>query len=164
MFRTVEDFKRAWALETDYTLQCFRILTDESLAYKSPAFPRGLGRLAYHVAESPNAYFSMTGTSIEGPAMGATATSTTDLIGDYENTSNSLLAAVSKWSDADLLKPVSFFGQDIPQGALLHVIVTHQAHHRGQLTVLMREAGLPLPNFYGPTVETWRAMGKEPMP
>ena len=44
----------------------------------------------------------------------------------------------------------------------LHVLVVHQAHHRGQMTVLMRQAGLLVPSIYGPVKEGWSAYGVEP--
>jgi uncharacterized damage-inducible protein DinB len=36
---------------------------------------------------------------------------------------------------------------------ILHALVLHQVHNRGQMTVLMRQAGLVLPGVYGPTRE-----------
>ena len=41
-------------------------------------------------------------------------------------------------------------------------LVRHQAHHRAQMTVLMRQAGLAVPGIYGPAREEWAAMGMEP--
>jgi len=43
-------------------------------------------------------------------------------------------------------------------------LITHQAHHRGQMTVLMRQAGLKVPGVYGPAREEWAAMGMPPQP
>ena len=40
--------------------------------------------------------------------------------------------------------------------------LSHQTHHRGQMTVLMRQAGLTVPGVYGPAREEWAAMGMEP--
>jgi uncharacterized damage-inducible protein DinB len=39
------------------------------------------------------------------------------------------------------------------------VLVTHQTHHRAQMTVLMRQAGLQVPGIYGPVKEGWAAYG-----
>ena len=44
----------------------------------------------------------------------------------------------------------------------LKVCVDHQIHHRGQLTVLMRQAGLRVPSLYGPAKEDWSQMGMKP--
>jgi uncharacterized damage-inducible protein DinB len=40
-------------------------------------------------------------------------------------------------------------------------LIQHQAHHRGQMTVLMRQAGLPVPGIYGPSKEEWANFGME---
>lgn len=48
-------------------------------------------------------------------------------------------------------------------GASLRFAVMHQAHHRGQMTVLMRQAGLTVPEIYGPTYESWIEKGMEPL-
>lgn len=36
---------------------------------------------------------------------------------------------------------------------VLSVVVKHQTHHRGQLTVIMRLAGLKVTGVYGPAKE-----------
>lgn len=41
------------------------------------------------------------------------------------------------------------------------VLIQHQNHHRGQMTVLMRQAGLPVPGIYGPAKEEWTTFGLE---
>jgi uncharacterized damage-inducible protein DinB len=35
----------------------------------------------------------------------------------------------------------------------------HQAHHRAEMLVLMRQAGLPILWVYGPTREQWSEFG-----
>ena len=48
------------------------------------------------------------------------------------------------------------------RGKTLGALVTHQIHHRAQLTVVMRLAGLKVPGVYGPAKEEWAAYGMEP--
>jgi uncharacterized damage-inducible protein DinB len=55
------------------------------------------------------------------------------------------------------------YGMDWNKGTTLHILVTHQTHHRGQFTVLMRQAGLKVPGVYGPSKEEWIAYGQEPL-
>jgi uncharacterized damage-inducible protein DinB len=164
MYRTIKDFQNVWQFETDATLACFRNLTDESLQFRSSAFPRGLGRLAQHIAESPSAYFGRSGISVDGPAFGATPKTVQQLIGDYQKGMNAVLQLVGNWSDGNLEDLVDFFGRPMPKGMLLTTVINHQAHHRGQLTVLMHEANVPAPGFYGPTAIEQRAQGAEPLP
>jgi uncharacterized damage-inducible protein DinB len=165
MYRTVEDFKNVWQFETNATLKCFSALTEDSLKHRSEQFPRGLGRLAQHIAEAPSRIlWRSTGVELEQPEFGKTPVSTSELVRDYELSAKNVTSEVSKWSDEDLEGIVDFVGMKMPRGALLHLIVTHQAHHRGQLTVLMHEAGTPSPGFYGPTAVEQKARGMEPMP
>ena len=42
------------------------------------------------------------------------------------------------------------------------VLVLHEVNHRGQLTVLMRQAGLRATGAMGPAQEDWARMGREP--
>jgi uncharacterized damage-inducible protein DinB len=37
--------------------------------------------------------------------------------------------------------------------ALWRLTTSHLVHHRGQLTVYLRELGVPLPPLYGPTAD-----------
>lgn len=41
----------------------------------------------------------------------------------------------------------------------LRCLVFHQIHHRGELIVLMRQAGLRVPGLYGPAKEDWATYG-----
>jgi uncharacterized damage-inducible protein DinB len=69
---------------------------------------------------------------------------------------------VSGWSDATLEVEDDMYGERWPRGATLQSLVVHQAHHRGQMTVLMRQAGLRVPGVYGPAREEWTAYGMPP--
>ncbi|MDG0812635.1 DinB family protein [Cohnella rhizosphaerae] len=53
-------------------------------------------------------------------------------------------------------------GQSWINGDSLRFSLTHQAHRRGQMTVLMRQAGLRPPGLYGPIYEVWIAQGMAP--
>jgi uncharacterized damage-inducible protein DinB len=51
------------------------------------------------------------------------------------------------------------YGERWPRGATLLALVVHQTHHRGAMTVLMRQAGLAVPSIYGPNREQSEAIG-----
>lgn len=69
----------------------------------------------------------------------------------------------SQWNDDDLKVLNNVFGQELPNGVTLSLLNQHQIHHRGQITVLMRQAGLKVPGIYGPAREEWAELGmKEP--
>jgi uncharacterized damage-inducible protein DinB len=42
----------------------------------------------------------------------------------------------------------------VPRVAMLRsVMLNHWYHHRGQLTVYLRELGVPIPSIYGPSAD-----------
>jgi uncharacterized damage-inducible protein DinB len=80
----------------------------------------------------------------------------------YEKASQSLLEKLKAWNDATLDVEDEMFGQRWARGFTLHALLEHQIHHRGQMTVLMRQAGLRVPGIYGPAREDWASMGMDP--
>lgn len=56
-------------------------------------------------------------------------------------------------TDVSLEETVEAMGGQVQRGALLSKLVNHQTHHRGQMTVLLRQAGLSVPGVMGPTKE-----------
>jgi uncharacterized damage-inducible protein DinB len=54
------------------------------------------------------------------------------------------------------------YGEKWKRAQTLASLVFHQIHHRGQMTVLMRQAGLKVPGIYGPAREEWSAWGMSP--
>gem|GEM_PF-5815448 len=53
----------------------------------------------------------------------------------------------------------NMYGEVWKKGQTLIYLLLHQTHHRGQMTVLMRQAGLKVSGIYGPAKEEWEAMG-----
>ncbi len=80
----------------------------------------------------------------------------------YQAASAGLLKGIETWSDADLERDDEMYGEVWKRGYGLHVLLVHQTHHRAQMTVLMRQASLPVPPIYGPVKEGWSAYGVEP--
>jgi uncharacterized damage-inducible protein DinB len=86
-----------------------------------------------------------------------------EIISDYTRFSKNVEDFVkTNWSDESLLEEVNMYGEMWKKGKILAVLIGHQAHHRAQLTVLMRQAGLKVPGVYGPSKEEWEAYGMPP--
>ena len=82
------------------------------------------------------------------------------LIGqEYKKSSESLLSAIASWDDKTLETEDDMYGERWNRATSLLILLMHQTHHRGQLTVLMRQAGLPIAGMYGPTKEDWAKYG-----
>lgn len=161
MFRRVVDFQRAWDREREGTLKIMRALTDASLAQAVTKDDRTLGRMAWHLAQSLSEMMPRAGLAVPEPAQDAPVpTSAAAIVQAYETASKTVAEEVaSKWTDATLEVEDDMYGQRWPRGGTLMALVVHQAHHRGQMTVLMRQAGLAVPGVYGPAREEWAAHG-----
>jgi uncharacterized damage-inducible protein DinB len=160
MYRRLDDFLTNWKGEADSTLKVFRNLTDASLGQKVSADGRSLGFLGWHIASSIPEMMNRTGLAIPGGPEGPAPTKAADLVAVYEAAATALLEQVkSRWTDATLEETREMYGENWTIGFTVAALIAHQAHHRGQMTVLMRQAGLAVPGVYGPAREEWAAMG-----
>lgn len=159
MIRTIHDFLDRWKEETEATLKIFRNLTDESLHVAIPG-GRTLGRLANHIVETVTEMPHNLGLSIQEEYI--TYTTVTELVTHYKKHADQLVATIiGSWTDETLEEEKTMYGATWKNGFSLWVLLIHQTHHRGQMTVLMRMAGLKVPGVYGPSKEEWEAWGKE---
>jgi uncharacterized damage-inducible protein DinB len=161
MFRTIADFQKTWTQEREGTLKILRALSDDSLGQAVTNDDRTLGRMAWHLAQTLSEMMPRTGLSVAEPAQDAPVPPSAATIADaYERASKAVADEIaSKWTDASLDIEDEMYGQKWPRGQTLHALVVHQAHHRGQMTVLMRQAGLKVPGVYGPAREEWAGYG-----
>lgn len=164
MIRSIEDFNKNWAYEVESTLKVLNTLTDASLARSVTEDGRSLGFLGWHLAQVPAEMFGLAGLTIDAPGLDSPIPAVAAEIAEaYERTARSITEEVGKnWTDEMLEIEDDMFGERWARGLTLFYLITHQAHHRGQMTVLMRQAGLPVPGIYGPAKEEWQAMGMEP--
>ena len=161
MFRSIDDFLRSWAYETEATLKVFRNLTDGSLSQQATPETRTLGRIAWHIVQTLPEMGGRTGLTIGGPSEeDPVPSNAAELTAQLEAASESLASEIrSRWSDAELDVEDDMYGEAWPRGQTLAALVNHQIHHRGQMTVLMRMAGLKVPGVYGPSMEEWADFG-----
>ncbi|MDD4053210.1 MAG: DinB family protein [candidate division Zixibacteria bacterium] len=163
MFFNAEHFTTVWKQESQATARLLEKLTDASLALPKGEDIRTVGRAAWHVVTTMPEMAGHVGIPVEGvtytdpvPARAAV------IVEAYRKAAASILKAVEKWPEADFLKEDDMYGQMWKRGQSLWALVTHEIHHRGQLTVLMRLAGLPVVGVYGPSKEEWSQYGAKP--
>jgi uncharacterized damage-inducible protein DinB len=167
MYRRLDDFRSHFQEEITDTLKVLRAIPDSAAAQAVAQAHRDLRRLACHLVESLVSLPMEVGLKVDGPALdssllhtGSTPKAMSEIADLYERTAMSLLTELKAWTDADLLREDTLFGQVVwARGSTLLALELHQAHHRGQMTVLMRQAGLRVPEFYGPVLESFAAMG-----
>ena len=99
------------------------------------------------------------GIEVPGPGRGDPAPAAAEMVRLYEAGARAIATEVPRlWTDEMLTGLVPMYGEPWPRGLALFSLVLHQAHHRGQMTVLMRQAGLKVPGVVGPAREEWAAM------
>jgi uncharacterized damage-inducible protein DinB len=161
MISSIKDFELIWTQEFDKTQKVLKHLSDKSLSQTVSPGGRTLGRLAWHVVSTLPEMMGQTGLTITGPGEKDPVPGTVREIRQaYERAGLSVLEEVkSKWTDATLQATDAMYGQVWKRGYTLMALIFHQIHHRGQMTVLMRQAGLPVPGLYGPAREEWAQWG-----
>ena len=164
MYRAIEDFREDWQYESEMTLRVLRGLTDASLDRRVTPEGRSIGRLAWHITASVAEMLTHAGLSVDGPPDETEEPAVAARIADaYEEVARDALEVVTtKWPDRALLDEVPMYGEKWRRGKVLDVLILHQTHHRAQLTVLMRQAGLVVPGCYGPAREEWADFGMPP--
>lgn len=163
MFKKINDFVQEFEMESAITERVLDTLTDESLKQIISENYRTLGQIAWHLVSSIN-FLTFTGLSYDEPLAEEDApTSAAKIASEYRRLGQAMLRAMrSQWTDESLGQIVKVSGEDWQNGATLRYSLRHEIHHRGQMTVLMRQAGLHVPNVLGPTREEWIEKGIEP--
>ncbi len=160
MYRKIDDFQQDWKVESASTTKVLKNLTDESLQKTVIEGSRTIGFIAWHLVISPGVFVQSIDLNLEVLQPDVPPASAQEIAETYQDVAQSLEDEVRKnWTDDSLIEKINIFGQEMTKGKLLSYIILHQTHHRGQLTVLMRQAGLRVPGVYGPAKEEWEAMG-----
>jgi uncharacterized damage-inducible protein DinB len=161
MYCTIQDFLDDWKHENDATLKVFKNLTDSSLTQKVTLEGRSLGFLAWHIVISLGEMGEKAGLKVIAPPEHSSAPkNASDIVAAYEKAGASVASEVKeKWNDAMLLELIDMYGEKWTRAVTLDSLVKHQIHHRAQMTVLMRQAGLKVPGAYGPSREEWSQFG-----
>jgi uncharacterized damage-inducible protein DinB len=131
------------------------------LAWKPHEKSMSLGQLALHVATVPAAVaeLCMTSPFQVPPFTQPAAESTAELVPTLERSverARELLqglddqALASLWILMDGERQV----MAMPRGAVLRsIMLNHWYHHRGQLSVYLRQLNVPVPSIYGPSAD-----------
>ncbi|WP_421617264.1 DinB family protein [Brevibacillus sp. TJ4] len=149
MITSVEQFVTEWTQESEQTVRLLSSLTDESLLRRIAPGHWTLGEIAWHLVGSLH-YMTYLGLSFPAPRAEQPMTAA-EILEAYRMISRDMLAAVqTQWGDDSLQEEREMAGERWKNGASLRFVLMHQAHHRGQMTVLMRQAGIAdIPRMYG---------------
>ena len=155
MYRTVNDFLADCSVATKGTLQALEALTDDKLGQAITEGHNTLGWLGWHLAGSPIFFGGQLGLNVVPVGdMRTVPAHASEIVDGYRKITENITNEVKQnLTDENIVENVDSAFGSIPRGALLRSMIDHQTHHRGQMTVLLRQAGLPVPGVMGPTKE-----------
>jgi len=164
VYNSISEFLNDWKKESEATYKVLSNLSDESLKYISHTNGRTIGFLAWHIILTIGEMMNRAGLKVECPSENSIEPSFAKEIAEtYKSVSGSLTGEIEKtWTDVTLNEELDMYGEAWKISFLLKSLVYHQIHHRGQLTIMMRQANLKVPGVYGPSREEWTKMGMEP--
>ncbi|MGA4718598.1 DinB family protein [Fictibacillus nanhaiensis] len=166
MYITVADFIREWKWEASLTQKVLNGLTEESLKQKVYPEGRTLGRIAWHFTTNIPEYLAHFGLKAnEVDSAEKVPDSAIEIAETFNQISSQAIKVIeNEWTDQSLLEVQNAFGREETNAQILFGLIKHIVHHRGQVTILMRQAGLKPFGVYGPTKEDWSKTGIEKPP
>ncbi|TKH01582.1 hypothetical protein FC682_22920 [Peribacillus simplex] len=166
MYSTISDFIKEWNKEAILTQNVLDSLTDDSL--EQLVYPEGrtLGRIAWHFTTNIPDYLAHFGLKIDRIESSENVPSSAQEIAiTFKNVSSHAAKIIEQqWTDASLELIQEAFGRQETNASILMGLIKHIVHHRGQVTVLMRQAGIKPYGVYGPPKEDWVSLGVESPP
>jgi uncharacterized damage-inducible protein DinB len=158
---TVEELVQELEQEAQTTRRVLERVPEDRLNWRPHAKSLTLGQLAMHVATIPGALTEVSTrpfdvhTEIPRP----TAASTDELLDTLARSVANAKALLRSMGDAALASPWTLVDGDrevasVPRGAFLRfTMLNHWYHHRGQLTVYLRQVGATVPAIYGDSAD-----------
>jgi uncharacterized damage-inducible protein DinB len=148
--------------ETERTRELFRRLPEDKLGWKPHEKSYSLGQLAHHIGSIGSIVSDFaTQDTVQFPADRdqVQAQSRAEALENLEQGVAQVKDVFGTMSDERLLGPWRLEKEGaelftVPRVALMRsFLLNHLYHHRGQLTVYLRELDVPLPSIYGPTAD-----------
>jgi uncharacterized damage-inducible protein DinB len=158
---TIKGLLQELEQEAQTTRRVLERVPDDRLTWKPHDKSMSLGQLALHVAMIPGAIAEIARQSpfkvgkFEQPA----ATRAAELIPALEQSVAKAKQILGSMDDAALANTWRALDGDrelmaLPVGAVLRTIMlNHWYHHRGQLSVYLRQVGALVPSIYGPSAD-----------
>ena len=159
MFRRLDDALTLFRHEFAGSARVLAALTDDSLLHRWSERQRTIGELAWHIVVSQREIVGKTGLAWNAPGKkDPSPASAARIHSVYVDSAKAFLSALErKWTDETLAIEDEIYGERWSRGRTLFVMLLHEVHHRGQLTALMRGAGLKVPGVYGPSADERRS-------
>ena len=154
MYREREDFITDWQRSSEGTSAVLRAVTDETLGQSIVEDHNSLGWLGWHLTTAMSYFSRQLGIQLPALPSMEQPKHASEIADCYEQYAAHILELAGQQFDtAYLREEIDMHGALTTRGQVLRMMVDHQTHHRGQMTVLLRQAGLPVPGVMGPTKE-----------
>jgi uncharacterized damage-inducible protein DinB len=151
-------------MEMQTTRRVLERVPDDRLGWRPHAKSRSLGGLALHVAMTPGSVAQLVSSPSPAQvpdfaAMEQEPKSAAELVPALEQSVAQAKKALGGLDDAALLATWRLARGEqellaLPRIAFLRsIMLNHWYHHRGQLTVYLRELNVPVPSIYGPSAD-----------
>jgi uncharacterized damage-inducible protein DinB len=148
--------------EAQTTRRVLERVPDDKLAWRPHEKARTLGELALHIAMVPGSVAELAAS--KSPAQVPQFTdpspaSAAELIPALDQSIAKAKKVLGTMDDAAMMAPWRLMRGErelfaVPRAALLRsIMLNHWYHHRGQLTVYLKELGAPIPSIYGPSAD-----------
>jgi uncharacterized damage-inducible protein DinB len=148
--------------EAATTRRVLERVPNDKLTWKPHPKSYSLGQLALHIAQSPGAIAGfVTGPTLEltGGFEQKEATSNAQVMSELEASLSKAKEVLRGLDDATLMSTWSLNSDgktlmSMPRLAVVRsLMLNHWYHHRGQMSVYLRELNVPVPAIYGPSAD-----------
>ena len=147
--------------EAQTTRRLLERISDDHLSWRPHSKARTLGELALHIASVPGAVAELAmQDKVQAPNfVDPSPSSAHEVISTLDESIAKAKKILGGVSDEKLMSPWSMMQGERelftqPKIALLRsIMLNHWYHHRGQLSVYLRELDVPIPSIYGPSAD-----------
>ena len=148
--------------EAQTTRRVLERVPNEHLSWKPHEKSRTLGELALHVATVPGAVAALvaSNSTVQAPQFtDQPPSNASELVPALDQSIAKAKAVLAGMDDSTLHSTWRMMQGDkelfaLPRVAMLRsVMLNHWYHHRGQLSVYLRELDVPIPSIYGPSAD-----------
>lgn len=159
---TGQDFLDELLQEASTTRRVLERVPADKLGWKPHPKSMSLGQLALHLANLPGAIAELATQSkfdVNSQIPLPNPATVEEILGTHDTSVSKAAHILGTFNAAGLNSPWRMMNGEqevmsIPRSALLRsVMLNHSYHHRGQLTVYLRQVGASVPAVYGPSAD-----------
>ena len=148
--------------EAKTTRRVLERVPSDKLSWQPHAKSMSLGKLALHTAQTPGViagFVSAPTFNITGDFQQPTPASTQEILAAHDASVAKAKEVLGGLDDATVTSMWSMTAggntvMSMPRiGVIRSIMLNHWYHHRGQLSVYLRELDVPVPSIYGPSAD-----------